>query len=361
MDLTKQNTLKKIVEKLHTIKPRENILLKVGQTYSLIKYESFDTEVENHNIHRYGRNMSIRTSNYLIAKMEDDEEKLLEIKAKQKAEHKRHKCNVYGTHCIDFQFDKEFELFLPSSFRNDKFLTIAYETSDGEIYTKEGSEVEVIVGDNLIKEILTEVVRPQYFEKVIIPFLKGRCTEFNVPEWKERLFRKTTKSWILNKFEKATKNLDHGSFVYVGSKEEVYLLSLARDESGNLYMQGTYTTSTKPLFYFSNNYLGFISKHDAEKPKFNGNGMCNVAVYRTFDIPGFHGEPFVFPQMGRSQDCKNAIFTGEPEIITGDITKALEHFAETDFAEFADIVKIYMSQIDYLHPSSERPNGKFYY
>jgi hypothetical protein len=240
------------------------------------------------------------------------------------------------------------------------FLTLARETSEGEIVPRE-DEVEIVVGDDLIAAKLRDIVRPHYFEDVVLPLLKGKYTKFKVPRWSKRWFPRVNKFTLLDRFEKATRDLDHGAFVYVGCKEEVYLLGLARGNNGRPYMQGTYSTSTKPMFYFSNNYLGFISRHNAEKPKFKGNGGCNVAVYRTYDIPGFDEQPFIFPQMGRHQNCKNTIFTGEPQMITGNIDEALAHFATTDFSEFSDIVKKYAEQIDTVHSSSKELNGRFYY
>lgn len=115
------------------------------------------------------------------------------------------------------------------------------------------------------------------------------------------------------------------------------------------------------MFYFSNNYLDFISRFDAQKPRFKGDGPCNVAEYRPYDIPSFGNKPFIFPQMGRYQDCKNAIFTGTPELITGNLRLALQHFQTTDFAEYAYIVHKYAENIHEIHPSSKKKNGMFYY
>jgi len=344
-------------QQLASIEQGQNMLLKVGATYSLMKYEKHDVSVENHNTHRYNRHTSIVTSNWLLA---DTEEKRRELAEKQRREWKRHKGNIYGTHRLDFAFDEEFEIFLPSSADCDMFLTLARETAKGEVVPREDA-IDIVVGDDLIVAKLRDIVRPQYFEEVVVPLLGGKCTKFEVPKWGKRWLRRVNKFTLLDRFEKATRNLNHGAFVYVGCKEEVYLLGLARGDDGRPYMQGTYSTSTKPMFYFSNNYLEFISRHDAEKPKFKGNGGCNVAVYRTCDIPGFDEQPFIFPQMGRHQNCKNTIFTGEPQMITGDVNEALTHLATTDFAEFADIVERYAKQIGVVNPSSEEPNGRFYY
>ena len=167
--------------------------------------------------------------------------------------------------------------------------------------------------------------------------------------------------WIAHDWlTKATKDLEHGDFVYVGSKEEVFLLGVAKENDGSLYMQGTYTTSAKPMFYFSNNYLGHMSRTDMQRPMFKGDGPCNVAEYRTSDAPGFNGTPFIFTSMGRDQDCKNHIFTGEPDIITGNLEEALGHFRTTDFKEFEDVVKAYAHKIKEPTPNAV-PNGKFFY
>lgn len=345
---------------LGLIKPGQNILLRVSDTYSLMKYERHDVEVEDHSSYRYNRHTIINTTagDFFSANTEEKRQKLAE---RHRREWKRHKGNIYGTHRLDFSFDEEFGLFLPASADRDMFLTLARETRAGEIVPRE-DEVEVVIGDDLIAARLRDIVRPQYFKDVVAPLLEGRCTKFEVPKWSWRRFLgRVNKFTLLNRFERKTRDLDHGAFVYVGCREEVYLLGLARGDNGRPYMQGTYSTSTKPLFYFSNNYLEFISRYDARKPKFKGNGACNVAVYRTYDIPGFNGQPFIFPQMGRHQDCKNTIFTGEPQVITGNVDEALEHFASTDFAEFADVVKKYAEQIDVVHSSSKEPNGRFYY
>jgi len=346
-------------QQLSPIKEGQNILLCVGGVYSLMKYEYHKTETEGYHRHRYNRHGFINTAlgDLLLPKTSEERRKADE---RRRREWKRHKGNIYGTHRLDFSLDEEFNLFLPSSTSRDIFLTLARETSSGEIVPRD-DVVEIISGDNLITDKLQEITRPAYFEKVVLPLLEGRCTEFQAPRWSKRLFRKVNKWTLLERFERETRDLEHGAFVYVGCKEEVYLLGIARHSNGEPYMQGTYSTSTKPIFYFSNNYLEFISRRDVKKPMFKGNGSCNVAVYRTYDIPGFEGGPFIFPQMGRKQDCKNTLFTGEPELITGNVDEALGHFASTDFAEFADVVRRYAEQIDVLHPSTGKPNGRFYY
>lgn len=64
--------------------------------------------------------------------------------------------------------------------------------------------------------------------------------------------------------------------------------------------------------------------------------------------------------MGRSQDCKNFIFTGEPDLITGNLSEALSHFRTTDFKEFEDVVKNYANKVNEPTPNA-KPNGRFFY
>ncbi len=348
-------------QKIGSISEGQNVLLKVGNTYSLMKYEGYETEIESHSSHRRSRYCIINTTigDFYFA---DTKEKRHKLAERHRNEWRRHKGNVYGTHCLDFVFDEEFEIYLPCSNDRDLFLTLARETSDGEIVPREDT-IDIVMDDDLIKEKLQSIIRPQYFKSVVVPFLESKCTTFEIPRRRKRwFFRRANKFTLLNRFEKDTQNLDHGAFVYVGCKEEIYLLGLTRCNNGGPYIQGTYLTSTKPIFYFSNNYLHGISKYDAEKPKFDGDGLCNVVVCRTYDIPSFDGQPFIFPQIGRKQNHKNTIFTGEPQVITGNVDEALTHFATTDFAEFADIVEKYAEQIDSIHPLSKKlDNERFYY
>jgi len=71
-------------------------------------------------------------------------------------------------------------------------------------------------------------------------------------------------------------------------------------------------------------------------------------------------EPFIFSAMGIKQNCKNTIFDGEPEVITGDTNEALAHFKTTDFKEFGDIIEAYAQRVREPTPDAE-PNGRFFY
>ena len=120
-------------------------------------------------------------------------------------------------------------------------------------------------------EKLKEITRSEYFERNVVPFLENKNTDLEMPKWVTKWnmitglinrmrgnkdSRKPSYSnfntWVAHDWlTRATKDQEHGDFVYVGSKEEVFLLGIAKNEDGSLYMQGTYTTSTKPMFYFS--------------------------------------------------------------------------------------------------------------
>lgn len=318
------------------IKKGENMLLDFGEEgCSLLKFEELRTEILPFNEHRLHRHTIIGCI-------------LQEYKG---IRHHVYGC-VYGTHRLDFTHDKELGIYLPSSSNRDMFLDLADLTGDGEIIKKEALPT-VIASPGGIRLRFKEIAREKYFEDVIEPFLAGELTKFKVPRWKRHVLPFKLHH-MLRRYARAVRPLAHGDFVYIGCKEEVYCMAVAKNEFGDPYMQGTYTTSAKPPLYFSNNHLEFISRHDAEMPKHKGGGPCNVAQYRTYDIPGFGGKPFIFPQMGRTQNCKNTIFTGEPDIITGDILEALAHFAHTDFAEFSDIVEHYAYTVCEIHPQSEK-------
>lgn len=314
----------------------ENILLDFGdEGCSLMKFEELEADILRFNEYRLNRHTQITCI-------------LQEYKGIR-----NHVCGcVYGTHRLDFTHDKELGVYLPSSSDKDIVFDLADLTSDGEVIRKEALPM-VITGSDGIRLRFKEIIREKYFKDVIEPLLAGEVTKFKVPRWKRHILPFNLYH-MLSRYAKEVRALAHGDFVYVGCKEEVYCMAVAKDELGDPYMQGTYTTSAKPPLYFSNNYLEFISRHDAEMPKHKGDGPCNVAKYRTYDIHGFGGKLFIFPQMGRTQNCKNTIFTGEPDIITGDVREALAHFATTDFAEFSDIVERYAHTVREIHPQFEK-------
>ena len=362
-DISFQNLPISLTQSLDTIQKGENILIETENKTTLMKYEGAKLGSQDPLRIRTNRNTSLVCMGNLFMPREDDPHT---HKDPSKRIIKKLRAEILGTHRIDFIFDNEFEIYMPSAENHtDLYLTLANKYANGrEENTYDG--IRIILGENLIRKRLEEITRLEYYKRNIIPFLESRPTDLQIPSTKtdrniftgliERI--KGTKDarkhyfdsfnlieglrWLKN----VANDLNHGDFVYVGSKEEVYLLGVAKNEWDSLYMQGTYTTSTKPILWFSNNYLGPMGKYDMEKPIFKGVGnSCNVAQYRTSGVPEFEGKPFIFSAIGRKQNCKNTIFTGEPDLITGDIEEAIYHFRTTNFAEFEDIVRKYSENI----------------
>ncbi len=372
------NMLLPVKQVVEPLEKGQNILIQFGDSVSLLKYEGAEIGSSDPLRVRANRHTSIMCIGNILMPQEGDpythKDPSKRITAKARIE-------ILGTHRLDFDFDQEFGLYLPSAeSHTDLYLTLANKFGDGRV-EKTVDGVTVIADESLLVDKLKEITRPGYFERNVVPFLENRGTDLEMPKW---VTKGNMITGLINRFKsngdsrkpsygsfnmwvahdwltRATKDLEHGDFVYVGSKEEVYLLGVAKDDDdGSLYMQGTYTTSTKPMLYFSNNFLGHMSKFDMQKPMFRGSGSVNVAEYRTSSAPGFEEAPFIFTSMGRKQDCKNSIFTGEPYVITGDLEEALQHFRTTDFKEFEDVVKAYAHKIKEPTPNAT-PNGRFFY
>ena len=346
-----------IRETFSYINKGDNVLFEVDDTIYLLKYEGSEAGAVSALHDRVNRYINlVCVGNFFLPKEERDRNPYTHKDPSKRIVEKA-RIDVFGTHKIKFERDEEFGIYLPSSgTHSDIYLTVALRYADGRI-EKTVDSVDITVGDSLVSEKLKKITRPKYFERIIIPFLEGRPTDLRVPRNKgniERLvsffrsFGKKYKRPLYREFDmieayewlhEATKDLQHGDFVYIGCKEEVYLMGIAKNDDGTPYMPRRY--STKPIFFFSNNYLGYTSVFDTEK-----------------DVPGFNGEPFIFTAMGRKQDYKNSLFTGEPDIITGDIDEALEHFETTDFAEFEDIVKKYYERI--REPNTQLPDPGCY-
>lgn len=134
LDLLSLNHYYGLQETLSSLEKGKNILVLVGTNrtsgkfhsmeFYLMKYEGFETEVESHDQHRYNRRVIISTFNWLF-----EDRDTYNISAEKEWE--KHKLNIFGTHCMNFNYDREFELFLPSSSGSDLFLTIAVETRQG--------------------------------------------------------------------------------------------------------------------------------------------------------------------------------------------------------------------------------------
>lgn len=366
-----------VKETIQPLEEGENVLIEYGNTISLLKYEGAEIGSNDPLKVRANRHTNVYCLGNLLFPQKGDP--LTDPDPSKKIEEKA-RAEILGTHRIDFNFDDEFGIHIPSAEQHtDLYLELANKYADNRVESVY-DKIDITTGDSAITDKLKKITRPQYFEQNVLPFIENRTTDRELPGWNDNgnffsgllnkakgtddkrkpIYRKFNKLVALDWFSRATNHMEHGSFVYVGCNEEVYLLGVAKDDDGKPYMQGTYNTSTKPMFWFSNNLLGHMSAGDMNKPLFKGQGLCNVAVYRTSEPPGFNGEPFIFTAMGRTQDCKNHMFTGEPDIITGDLSEALSHFRTTDFNEFEDIVKAYATKINEPNPSL-KPKGEFFY
>lgn len=350
-----QETYSSAFQPLEDSKQGMNVLIEKNDSMSLLKYEGHEFEILEGSRHRYNRHTYIRTvSPWLLGIKDESPEKRVSEYAQW---------NILGSHRLDFTRDPEFGLYLPSSGNaTDVYLKVEEERRDGSRHTNELPRI--MVDDMVIRERLQMLLRPRYYNDVLVPFLEGRSPSwFKIPK---RIFFTGNEFFQQRRFAQATKKLSSGAFVYVGCKEEVYLLAVSKMYNEEPYFQGTYLASLRPPFYFSNNYLGSISADEMKKPLWkrtwwNKDDLgINVANYRTSDPLGFNGIPFVFPQMGRTQNCKNTVFTGTPEIITGNIAEALSHFSTTDFSEYADVVEKYASTMDSEVLPQFRKTGIYY-
>jgi hypothetical protein len=358
-----ENRLFPVKETVEPLQEGENILVEAGNQISLLKYESTRIGPQNPLLIRTNRHTSVYCIGNILMPNENNpythKDPSKRIIAKARAE-------ILGTHRMDFTLDNEFGIYLPSAEgHTDLYLTLANKFGDGRI-EEVFENITIITDESLLIRKLKEITRPEFFERNVVPFLEDQATDLEMPRWnternlltrlvkmikrnsnsRKPNYDKFTMSVAHNWLSNVAKNLEHGDFVYVGSKEEVYLLGVAKDNNDSLYMQGTYTTSTKPMLWFSNNYLGNTSRMDVS---YFGSKPVQLGE-----------KPFIFNAIGRSQNCKNAIFTGEPEIITGDLSEALTHFRTTDFKEFEDVVKDYADKVNKPTPNA-KPKGKFFY
>lgn len=359
-----------------SLKKGDNLIVEIWNQISLLKYENFEVGSTNPLDVRVNRHTSVFCIGNLFSPNKDDP---YTHKDPAKRIVKEARTEILGTHRLDFKLDKEFGIYLPSAEdHTDLYLRLAKKFGDGRIENC-FDQLTFITEEKPLLKRLKEITRPEYFKENVLPFLENRLTNLEIPKWHSGGIIKKVSRMInsedkrrpaYGKFNisvahkwlnRVARDLEHGDFVYVGSKEEVYLLGIAKEEDGNVAMQGTYTTSTKPMLWFSNNYLGHMNRHDMERPLFKGEGSVNVAVYRTSNAPGFSEEPFIFTAMGREQCCKNTIFTGEPDIITGNLDEALTHFRTTDFKEFEDVVREYAYKIKEPTPNAKHKGDVYFY
>jgi hypothetical protein len=369
---------------------KENILVKRNNNYSLLKYDGIDLISNNPINVRVNRKVNIVCIGNFIrpdwAYEGEGEKKWQKERDNNPLTHKNPAkrvvkkliTNFYGTHRIDFSYDSEFDIHLVNSDNNDLYLNIANKYANGDS-KKLFDSIDLIVGDETIIKELSKITKPEYFKKSILPFIESRPTDLEIPKWHTNsdiitkalnFFKKKSIKPNYSKFDMSvgwnwltnvTENMNHGDFLYVGSKKDVYLMGITK-LNNKVVSQGTYTTSTKPMLFFSNTFVGNMGVMDMKRRLWMGepNEPYNCGEYRSSDPPGFNKKPYIFSAIGRHQCCKLSLFDGEPDIITGNLNDALEHFQTTDFKEFIDIVEKYALKIKDQTPNV-KPNGNMFY
>lgn len=340
-------------KQLEGVYPGQLLLVKYADEYALMRYESHSTEVETDHIYRLHRGMYIGS----VSRLLDSPDQWPKVRDTD-----RYKGNVFASKCLKFKYDPEFDIYWPTSWHRDVFVRMATRYSNGHVLTV-SEPIEVIRGLDAIRARMRLIVRPHYFESVIEPFMSGEMTKYRAPRWRVRTYYMGGMFGHVRQYARVAERLERGSFIYVGCKEEVYLFGVAKESNGSIFWMGTYTASTKPPLYFTNARLDHNSAREDD------DFICNCfnhgfwgAFFRLFDRAAREKRRrlFLCPQMGRKQNCKYSVFSGHPEIITGNLKEALAHFATTDFSEYGDIVERYAKEICVPHPTL-RSNGYGFY
>ena len=282
-------------------------------------------------------------------KLEEAREREMEYRARTPDE--RLVISTEASHLIECRWNEMYQTYIPSSTDSRYVADIAMK-KDG-VVSENKNLPQFFTNKNEIIEKLSERISPLYVKQVIIPFLLEKPTGLVAPSWKKH---PGNQFMCANWLWKRLPDLKHGEFVYLGSKNQVSLLCPALDEGEDFfYMQGTYITSTRPVLLFANTCLGFSGFHEVKNerdmPGFMGKDVSGVA-------PLWH--PFIFPMISEGQNCKIAIFNGEPEVVTTNIVDALYHFAKTPFAPWREMLRKYYQMRNIPIKPDER-RGKYFY
>lgn len=335
------------MSKFDNVEQGDVILVSHGTSHSLMEFERADTEIETGNTFRLHRSMNIVDSSGIFD--------LMEKRPPRRRDTDRLKGNIFGKRCLNFEFDPEFDIYWPTARHPDIFVRLATRYNDGSLILSTDC-IDVIQGRSAIQKKLREIVRPFYRLQVIEPFFNGELTQFGAPRWKFKAYSQLMPG-LLRQYFHVAQTLERGDFIYVGCKEEVYLFGVAK-VNNDMFMQGTYTASTKPPLYFTNARLDY---NNAREGSFVSDAFESGLLRAAFNPLNWYRRKqarnvFLCPQMGRGQNCKYTVFSGQPELITGNLKEALAHFVTTDFFEYADIVEAYAKRIREPHPTMA-PNG----
>ena len=208
---------------------------------------------------------------------------------------------------INFTYDKQLNIFLPSSNTQNEEVTIASQLLDGEI-RKYTYTPKVYTQEQDIQNRLGFLLPQTYASEVVFPFIKQRPTNFKLPQWP----RWKNSQKIQEKLYKELNNHLSSDFTYIGSNQEVIMIGKSSQEG----------------FYITNDFL-------SSPDRFEQNIKEPLFPWQKWDerIPQFRNSPFIFPQMGRELNQKTP-FRGIPDIITSSLDEAKRHFEKTHYIDY---------------------------
>ena len=224
---------------------------------------------------------------------------------------------------MQFSFDQDLGIYLPQPVNFNSL----------NLNLNRFEYVELIDDANEITEKLEPIVGQNYFEKNVQPFIENRLTQFKTAKLKFNPIKRINdllrygKPFFTGQYEemrgydflsKSTKNMDNGDFVYIASKEKIFVFNLSKRD-GNIMMDNRYPL-TNNLLWFSNNLVDYIETASGLKP-------------------------YIINSIGKEQSPTTNLFHGEPEIITNDIDKALKHFKRSDFGYLKNILEQHYEKI----------------
>lgn len=341
-----ETMLTPVQQGIEGIEPGDNLLMEYGNTATLLKFENARVGPMDPLMIRVNRNVNVYCAGNIFLNRPDDpythRNPAQRIKDMARVE-------ILGSHKVSLQYDDELGIHLSrSENHSDVYLNLAKRYADGHV-EKCFEAIEVTHGDRFIEDRLRSMTRPGFFETNIRPFLEGRPTGLEAPAYRTRnniitgLPRRVMKDNNDTKphfdsfersegfrwFERVCEHTEEDQPVYIGSKEEVYIVPAGNPD--RIDGLGKVPEKQTKILWFSNNYIGGYNPREENM------------VRGDFCPPSLGKEPFVFTAIGRYQSPKNCVFNGEPEIITADMGQAMAHFKETDFSEFKDTVQTYIN------------------
>lgn len=242
---------------------------------------------------------------------------------------------IKSSHRIDFAWDTDLRIYLPrSADTQDIALPLVSKRSYSPNEAPRIQNVDILTDMDTIINSFSDnrIVRPQYLQSNIVPFLNGETTGLNLPTPNQ----KTIETGI-EKFKKKTKKMPHGQLIYIACENGVFCMTLSRDddryysEKNEPSMIGDIPVSVDYPLYFSNRVLGPFSYKKGKTE---------------FSAPGFGKQPFVFTEIGRNFNPRNPPFATKTLEITDDVNRAISHFEkETLWGEYSGVLHQYVAGI----------------